>query len=344
MSSTTVRSMPYSWDTKATLRLAVGAVALACLASVPWIASYAAQRLLVEVLCVMSIALAWNLLAGYAGLVVVGHHMFVGVGAYALFAISNGFELNPWIALPLAAMVIILFAAASALPLFRLSGPYFAVATWVLAEVLRIGATNSSWLGAGGGMPLEAIRSFDRATRNAGVYWAALAVFAGSIFTACAVLRGRLGLALMSIRDSEPAAAAAGVSILRAKFLLWLVAGTIAGLAGGVSYMSTLQVTPDASFGLNWTALALFITILGGIGTLEGPLLGTVLYFVLRELFAGYGTWYFIGIGVLAMLVMVVAPGGMWSLVNRRGVFDVFAIRRRSPGFSQDHESVTPPG
>ncbi len=101
--------------------------------------------------------------------------------------------------------------------------------------------------------------------------------------------------------------------------------------------MSTLQVTPDASFGLNWTAIALFITILGGIGTLEGPLLGTVLYFVLRELFAGYGTWYFIGIGVLAMLVMVVAPGGMWSLVNRRGVFDVFAIRRRSPVYRRRH-------
>ncbi len=321
---------------KATLWLVAGGTALTCLACVPWIAGYATQRLLVEVLCIMSIALAWNLLAGYAGLIVVGHHMFVGVGAYALFAISNGFELNPWVALPLAAVVTAAFAAVSALPLFRLSGPYFAVATWVLAEVLRIGATNSPWLGAGGGMPLDALSGFDRATRNAGVYWAALTVFVGSLLTAWAMLRGRLGLALMSIRDSEVAAAAAGVSVPRAKFLLWLVAGTIAGLGGAVSYMSTLRVTPDAAFSLNWTATALFIAILGGIGTLEGTFLGAFLYFVSRELFAGYGTWYFVGIGVLAMLVMVVAPGGIWSLVNRRGSVDVFSIRRRAPVYGID--------
>jgi branched-chain amino acid transport system permease protein len=328
--STSAQSTSHFWDARAAIRLAVGAIALVCFAVVPWVSGYATQRLLVEILCVMSIAMAWNLLAGYGGLVVVGHHMFVGVGAYALFSISNGFDLNPWMALPLAALVSVLFAALSALPLFRLSGPYFAVATWVLAEVLRIGATNSSWLGAGGGLPLEAIRGFDRATRNAGIYWAALAVFAGSLLTAWAILRGRLGLALMSTRDSEAAAAAAGVSVQRAKFLLWIVAGVMTGLAGSVSYMSTLQVTPDASFGLSWTAIALFITILGGIGTLEGPILGTVLYFILRELFAGYGTWYFIGIGVLAMLTMVLAPGGMWSLVDRGGRFDVFGIRRRA--------------
>jgi len=305
------------------------AAALCGLVVVPWISGYATQRLMVEVFCVATIALAWNLLAGYAGLVVVGHQMFVGVGAYALFSLSNTFNLNPWLALPLAAVTSAIFAALSALPLLRLSGPYLAVATWVLAEVLRIGALNSPWLGAGGGLPLEAIREFDRAARNAGTYWASLAVFAGSLLAASMMLRGRLGLALMSVRDSEPAAAAAGVHVLRAKFLLWLAAGVMTGLAGSVSYMSTLQVTPDASFGMNWTAVALFITILGGIGTLEGPLLGTLLYFVLRELFAGYGTWYFIGLGALAMFVMLVAPGGMWSLFNRRGFLDVFGIRRR---------------
>lgn len=315
------------------VRAAVAVGLLACLVAVPWVLGNAGQRLLVEFLCVLAIALSWNLLAGYGGLVVVGHHMFVGVGAYALFTISNGFGLNPWMTLPLAGVVSLVFAALCAMPLLRLSGPYFAVATWVVAEVLRIAATNAPWLGAGGGLPLETIRDFDRATRNAGIYWAALAVFTVSLVAAWAVLRGRIGLALMSARDSEPAAAAAGVNVLRAKVLLWMLAGGIAGLAGAVSYMNTLQVTPDASFSLNWTAIALFITILGGIGTMEGPILGAILYFVLREQFADFGAWYFIGIGLLAMAVMVFAPGGLWSLINRSGRLDVFGIRRRmGPG------------
>ncbi len=307
---------------------AIVAVLLA-LVAVPWYATFGVQRLLVEALTVFSMALAWNLLAGYGGLVSVGHQMFVGVGAYALFAISNRFEINPWVTLPLAGLISGLFAMVSAVPLFRLSGPYFAVATWVLAEVLRIGASNTTWLGSAGGMPLETIREYDRFTRNAGIYWAALTIGVASLACARAVLRGRLGMALMSIRDSEVAAASSGVSVQSTKFALWVIAGVMTGLGGAVAYMNTLQVTPNASFSQNWTAIAIFTTILGGIGTLEGPILGTVLYFALRELFADHGTWYFIGLGVLAMVMMVVAPQGAWSLVARKGNYDLFGLRRR---------------
>lgn len=310
------------------------ALAILCcgvLAAVPWFAGFGTQRLMVEVFTVFAIALAWNLLAGYAGLVVVGHQMFVGVGAYALFALSNRLALDPWTALPLAALVTGLFAAVCAFPMFRLSGAHFAVGTWVLAEMLRILALNSEGLGAGAGMPLEALGRFDRWTRNAGVYWAALAVGAGTLVVARAILRGRLGLALMSVRDSEAAAAASGVSILRAKLALWAIAGTLTGVAGAVAYMNTLQVTPDATFSLNWSAAAIFIAVLGGIGTLEGPILGTLLYFLLRESFASYGSWYFIGLGAVAIATMVVAPGGAWSLVMRRWPMDPFGVRRTMP-------------
>ncbi|MEP6720310.1 MAG: branched-chain amino acid ABC transporter permease [Variovorax sp.] len=301
------------------------------LALAPWFTNFATQRLLVEVFTVFAIALAWNLLAGYGGLVVVGHQMFVGVGAYALFALSNKLALNPWLMLPLATLATALFAIASAWPLFRLSGAHFAVGTWVLAEMLRILTLNSDWLGAGGGMPLVALGSFDRWTRNAGVYWAALATGAGAFLIARTILRGSLGLALMSVRDSEAAAEASGVSIQRAKLALWVIAGSITGLAGAVAYMNTLQVTPDATFALNWSAAAIFIAVLGGIGTLEGPILGTLLYFLLRESFAIYGSWYFIGLGSLAILTMVFAPGGAWSLVSSKWPLDPFGVRRKMP-------------
>ncbi|MDN8618251.1 branched-chain amino acid ABC transporter permease [Variovorax ginsengisoli] len=300
-------------------------------AAAPWFTSFATQRLMVEVFTVFAIALAWNLLAGYGGLVVVGHQMFVGVGAYALFALSNKLQLNPWLMLPLAAVAAGLFAIVSAYPMFRLSGAHFAVGTWVLAEMLRILTLNGEWLGAGGGMPLEALGSFDRWTRNAGVYWAALVVGVGTLVVARSILRGRLGLALMSVRDSEAAAAASGVSIRRAKLALWVIAGSITGVAGAVAYMNTLQVTPDATFSLNWSAAAIFIAVLGGIGTLEGPILGTLLYFLLRENFASYGSWYFIGLGSLAILTMVFAPGGAWSLIARKWPVDPFGVRRDMP-------------
>jgi branched-chain amino acid transport system permease protein len=315
----------------AVLRTVVLLCGAAVLVALPWFASYATQRLLVEVLTVFTVALAWNLLAGYGGLVAVGQHMFVGVGAYALFTLSNKLGLNPWLMLPLAAGVSALFALACAWPMFRLSGAHFAVGTWVVAEMLRILALNTEWLGAGAGMPLEAMREFDRWTRNAGVYWAALAVGVIALLTARAVLRGSLGLALMSVRDAEPAAAACGVPVRRAKLALWVLAAAITGSAGAVAYMNTLQVTPDASFSLNWTAAAIFIAVLGGIGTLEGPILGTALYFVLRQSFADHGAWYFIGIGALAIATMVVAPGGAWSLFARRWPLDPFGVRRRMP-------------
>jgi len=312
------------------------------LAAVPWFSTFAVQRLLVEALTLFAIALAWNLLAGYGGLVAVGLHVFVGVGAYALFATSNQLHLNPWMLLPAAAVFAATFALISAWPMFRLSGAHFAVGTWVLAEMMRILTLNSPSLGAGGGMPLEAMGDFDRWTRNAGVYWAALMVGAGSLIVARAVLRGPLGLALMSVRDSEPAALASGVPVSRSKIALWVLCAAMTGLAGAVAYMNTLQVTPDASFSLNWTAAAIFIAVLGGIGTLEGPIVGTIVYFALREFFADYGAWYFIGMGLLAIATMVAAPGGAWSLLPQRWRFDPFRVRRLMPELGPDRHASTP--
>ncbi|MEJ7686967.1 MAG: branched-chain amino acid ABC transporter permease, partial [Variovorax sp.] len=310
---------------------ALGGLLVAVLAAAPWYTSFATQRLLVEVLTVFTIAMAWNLLAGYAGMVAVGQHVFVGVGAYVLFASSNHLQVNPWLLLPLATVACALFALLSAWPMFRLSGAHFAVGTWVLAEMARIGVLNADWLGAGGGLPLEMMREYERFERNAGVYWAALAVGITSFVGARAVLRGRLGLALVSLRDAESAAAACGVPVRRTKLQLWLIAACMTGTAGAISYMNSLQVTPDASFGLNWTAVAIFVAVLGGIGTLEGPILGVLVYCVLREAFAGYGAWYFIGLGMLTIATMLLAPGGAWSLIVRRWHFDPFGVRRKMP-------------
>lgn len=305
---------------------------VAALAALPAFAGFATQRLLVEVFTLFAIATAWNLLAGFGGLVAVGQHVFVGVGAYALFVVANALGLNPWWTLPVSAAGAALFALLTAWPMFRLSGAHFAVGTWVLAELVRIAVLNTDALGAGGGLPLETLRDFSRAQRNSGVYWAALATGVIALLAARTLLRSRLGLALASVRDGETAARASGVPVQRAKLALWVIAAALTGLAGAVAYMNTLQVSPDASFGLGWTAMAIFIAVLGGIGRIEGPVLGTLVFFALRESASGFGAWYFVALGVLAIVTMVAAPGGAWSLVQRRFPdLDPFAVRRRMP-------------
>ena len=302
------------------------------LAALPWFSGFATQRLLVEVFTVFAIAMAWNLLAGFGGLVVVGLHVFVGVGAYALFFLSNQLGWNPWATLPLAMGVTGLFAALTALPMFRLNGAHFAVGTWVLAELMRILVLNSDALGAGGGMPLITLAGFSRSDHNLGTYWAALAVAVLALFWARGLLKISLGLALAGIRDSEPAARASGVAVTRARLLLWLMCACLSGLAGAIAYMNTLQVSPDASFGLSWTAMAIFISVLGGIGHIEGTVVGTVIFFALRESSADYGVWYFVALGLIAIVTMVLSPQGGWGLVRRRWPdFDPLRTRRWMP-------------
>ena len=309
------------------IRILALLLGIGLLVAIPWMSDYATQRLLVEAFTLYAIALAWNLLAGYGGIVAVGQHVFVGIGAYALFALSTRLGVKPWLMLPFAVVLTTLFALLFAIPLFRLRGAYLAVGTWVLAEMTRILVLNSDWLGAGAGIPLTTMRGTGRWLRNAGVYWAALTVAVGALLAVWWLLRGRLGLALLSVRDNEAAAAASGVNVLRTKVMLWLIAAAITGAAGAVAYMNTLQVTPTASFSLNWTASAIFIAVLGGIGTLEGPIIGVIVYFLLREAFSDYGSWYFIVLGCIAITTMMLAPGGAWSLVTRRRL-DPFGIRR----------------
>lgn len=305
---------------------------LAALVALPWFSGFATQRLLVEVFTVFAIAMAWNLLAGFGGMVVVGLHVFVGVGAYALFFLSNTLDLNPWATLPLAMVITVLFAAVTALPMFRLNGAHFAVGTWVLAELMRILVLNNDTLGAGGGIPLNTLANFSRAERNMGTYWAALAVAVVALFWARSLLKSSLGLALASIRDSEAAARASGVPVMRTKLALWLMCACLTGLAGAVAYMNTLQVSPDASFGLSWTAMAIFISVLGGIGRIEGPVIGTAIFFLLRESSADYGVWYFVALGVIAIVTMVLSPQGAWGLVQRRWpALDPLRTRRLMP-------------
>ena len=165
--------------------------------------------------------------------------------------------------------------------------------------------------------------------RESVTFWIALAVAVGAVAALYWLLRSRHGLALTAIRDSERAAASQGVDVAATKFWVYVVAAFGCGVVGALYFLVNLRISPDAAFGVSWTAFVIFIVVIGGIGTIEGPIIGTLLFFVLRETLADFGTWYLIVLGLVAVVVMVRFPRGLWGYVAERFDLHLFPVRRR---------------
>jgi branched-chain amino acid transport system permease protein len=317
----------------------IGLLLVIGLAAAPWWAGRADLRLMGEIFLYMSLATLWNLLAGYAGLVSVGQQAYVGFGGYSFFALAMLAGVPILIALPLAAIAGALIAVPVAALIFRLRGAYFAIGTWVVAEVFRLIAAQTPALGGGSGASLSAdiVKTLadSRDLREAIAYWLALGVMLLTVGTAFLILRSRQGLALTAIRDNELAARSLGIDIWRTKFVVYVVTAGLTTLVGGLIFLQKLRISPDAAFSANdWTAFVIFIVVIGGIGTLEGPILGTLIFFALREAMADMGTIYLIALGVVAIAVMLRAPTGLWGLIRSRTGAELFPLSRRVTGLA----------
>jgi branched-chain amino acid transport system permease protein len=144
------------------------------------------------------------------------------------------------------------------------------------------------------------------------------------------LLRSRHGLALTAIRDSERASASLGVNNFRTKFIIYIATAACTGLIGALIFLQKLRISPEAGFSINdWTVVVIFMVVIGGIGTLEGPFIGMLIFIVLRELLADYGTYYLILLGVIAIAVMLKAPYGIWGWVIQRFDLQLFPVGRR---------------
>jgi branched-chain amino acid transport system permease protein len=285
------------------------------LALFPYIVYSGTTAILVQAFIVLTMASMWNLLAGYAGLVSVGQQAFVGLGAYFVLILAlHG--TSPFAALPVAAIG----CGVAAVPLWwlvsRLRSGYFAIATWVLAATVMLFIEKFSSIGGGTGMPLPGLAGLDPALLTAYTYWAGLAVTVVAMLGIYLLLRGRLGLVLTAIRDDEVAARSSGARIGLARMLVFVVAGAGCGAAGALLAISQLQVQPGAVFNVQWTAEMAFVTIIGGLGTIEGPIIGTIVYMVLQQTLASYNAWYLIVLGLVAIAVALFARRGLWGLVD----------------------------
>ena len=315
-------------------------VALA-VASAPWWAGRDAMRDFVQLASYLVFALMWNLLAGYGGMVSIGQQAFFGIGGYGMLILANYCGVSPFVAVPLAAVIATVVAVPVSLVAFRLEGGYFAIGTWVIAEVFRLTIANVSVLGGGSGTSLTALQDVPRALRESLTLWLALAIVAAAVGLLYVFLRSKAGLSLTAMRDNAVAASSQGVDVKRARLFVYLVSACGTALTGGLYFLGNLRISPDAAFSANWTAFGIFIVLIGGLGTLEGPILGALIFFVLNKFLSDYGTWYLIGLGALAILVTMFFPQGLWGFVSRRFGLQLFPVGRRVV-FLDDETSARP--
>jgi branched-chain amino acid transport system permease protein len=299
-------------------------VAVIVLAALPAFAGRDDLRLCSEIFAYIALASLWNLLAGYAGLVSVGQQAYVGLGGYVLFASAILAGVHPLlaVALPVAGLM------------FRLRGHYFAIGTWVVAEVFRLIAAQVSPLGGGSGisLPAQIVISMapSRQLREFEMYWLGLALVVAVCGAIVLLLRSRYGLALTAIRDNELAARSNGVDVWRIKLAIYIVTAFATAMIGALIFLQKLRISPDTAFSVNdWTAFVIFITVIGGIGRIEGPIIGTLIFFLLRQTLADLGSLYLLMLGAVAIAVMLLAPKGIWGLLAGRFGWQLLPLERR---------------
>lgn len=302
--------------------------------SLPWLGGRSDMRLVSEFCYYLVLAQLWNLIAGYGGLVSIGQHAFVGLGGYAFFIFTVYLGVHPLAAILLSGVFALIFAIPSAYLLFRLYGAYFAVGTWVLAEVYRLGFAQVTTMGGGSGMslPINIIKKLgdSKFDREMLLYFISLILALSVIASIYFVLRSSWGLALTAIRDSETAAESLGVKKRLIKYSVYLFAAFGAGMAGSIIYLNKLRISPDSAFSVSdWTVNIIFIVVIGGLGTLEGPIIGALIFFLLREILADFGSIYMIFLGIVAVIVMLKFPKGIWGFISSYFNIEIFPVRRK---------------
>ncbi len=261
-----------------------------------------------------ALAQAWSIMAGFGGIVSLATNAFVGVGAYgtAKLAISLDWGIIPSILA--GGVAAVMFALIVAVPMFRFRGLYFTIGSLVLAEALALFMSNYNGLGGNQGLTL-----LNDAPSSKMVYLMSLTVAVGTVAMAAWVSRTRLGLGLRAIRDDEDVAARVGVGAFRIKLAAFAMSALVMGLVGGIQAQRVGYIEPQGAFTLNWSISTINAAIIGGVSSLAGPVIGAGVSVGLGEKLANYPEIHLAIIGLLLILIIRVAPVGVWGLAVQIG-------------------------
>jgi branched-chain amino acid transport system permease protein len=285
-------------------------------------------RLLFVTFVWVTVSVAWNILGGFGGQVSFGFAVFYGLGAFtAALAINGG--VNPVLSFLLAGSVALLASLLVGVPTFRLRGPYFAIATIGVSEAVRVVMTNFSLTGGASGYRIMETGAFHQLQH----FYTALALAVLAVAVSILVRRSNLGLALIAIREDEEAASDLGVNPFRAKLLAHALAAALTGAAGGVYARYAAFIHPQGVFAFYIGVAILLMPIIGGVGTIWGPVIGAVVYgLVHEELIASFPQFHLLLYGSLLILIILFEPGGVVGLLDKS-----FRILARARGTSGSH-------
>lgn len=304
--------------------LLVPIILLAILCVLPFWVNENIVMIMVQIFLYMALGQMWNLLGGYAGLVSLGQQMFIGLGGYALAVITEIYHLPMILGLITGGIVSVIFALVISQPIFKMRGVYFSIGTWIAAEALAVYFSNWTYVRSGQGFNITV--SYDLTTIN--MYYIAAVVGVGAVVLVHALLRSKLGLALMAMRDNESAAETIGIEIYNTKLKCFLISAFVTGITGGALYLSIAYVQPYAAFGIDWTVAMVFMVIIGGIGTVEGPIVGAIFYVLLKQYLYDYPGISMIILGIIAIIIILTAPKGLMGAVHDYWSFEIFSTRR----------------
>lgn len=290
-------------------------------------------NLLTNALLLVSVGVTWNLVAGIGGQFSLGHAIFIGVGAYAtaIFVKELGWPVP--VAALFAAVVSALVGVILAYPMLRLRGPYFAIGTLalslaVLGWMVNWEFTNQSQAYS---LPIAALPSLDELL----TYATLLAVV--SFIAVWAVVNSAFGLRLVALREDEAGAISLGVRRTANLIPMWALTTFLTGLVGAVFGLQRGSLDPGSAFGVQFTIDAIVVTVIGGIGTLVGPVLGAILVFVLRQFADAFDAWALLIEALVVIVFVRFIPGGLVGLFG--SVWE--RVGRRRIGASQRNSSST---
>ncbi len=260
------------------------------------------------------LASAWNLLGGFAGQVSLGYSAFLGIGAYTTVLLSLE-DVNPFITLPLCAVLAAFFSLVIGLPAFRLRGPYFTIATIGVAEAVRVCATSFSFTGGSSGLRMPA-GSFDFNVN----YFAMVILAIATVAIAMLVKKSAFGGALAAIKQDIDAAEAVGVNSTRFKLVAHAISAALVGIAGGLYAINFQYIAPGSVFDFRLSLSIVLMPIIGGVGSIAGPILGAIIFSTLQvkllSIPALRDSFLFI-YGGLLIVVMLFEPKGLVGIVRR---------------------------
>jgi branched-chain amino acid transport system permease protein len=295
--------------------LRVTVTILVLLAFVPLLHSGYYENLGRGVLMFATLSFGWNILGGYTGYVSFGNVVFFGIGTYTSAALwQHWHQQSIPLAIVCAMVVAVVFAIVLGTPILRLRGHYFAIATLGIALATEEIVANIDWLGAGSGQairPLEAFSSY---------YVAMWIVCAASMLATYLITHSKLGYAFVAIRENEEAAAVLGVNATRYKVIAWAISAAMAAAAGAVFAGANGFIDPPTAFATDDNVFPIVMALLGGVGTVAGPLIGALILTAINEtLWSHFPQIHTLFFGAVIVLVVLFLPRGLLWLLNVRG-------------------------